>query len=286
VVTLMETSAAVSAQISAAATVTDVPENLTPSLREAHGNKAKPFADGCFSGFRDAEVRECVYGASPGSSTIVLFGDSHASAWFPALEAVALARDQRLVVLSKATCPPLAAPVYSPDVGRDYRECDEWRPKALQRIAAERPAIVVFAMNRAYGDKYGLPFYGEEWLRGLGEMVTSVEALGSRVAVLGAVPLPVHDVPDCLSEHLSEATACAANATDQFQIDGAVAERRVVEAAGGAFIDVRPWFCDSSACAVIVGNLLVYRDQNHITTDFASWISPVVGASLDVAARS
>jgi hypothetical protein len=144
--------------------------------------------------------------------------------------------------------------------------------------------MVVFTMNRAYGDAYGLPFYGEEWLRGLGEMVPAVSALGTRVVVLGAVPLPVHDVPDCLSEHLNDATACAANATDQFQIDGAAAERRVVEAAGGAFVDVRPWFCDSSACAVIVGNVLVYRDQNHITTDFATWIAPIVGVSLDVVA--
>ena len=59
-----------------------------------------------------------------------------------------------------------------------------------------------------------------------------------------------------------------------------------MEEAGGAYVDVRPWFCQTTGCAVIVGNLLVYRDQNHITTDFASWLAPVVGASLDVVARS
>jgi hypothetical protein len=280
---LIESSRAVAEQIAVAATVTDVPANLTPPLRTAHGNRARPFADGCFDGFADVAVHECVYGASPGSSTVVLFGDSHAAAWFPALEHVALARDQRLVVLAKATCPPLAAQVHSPNFGREYRECDQWRAAAIERIAAERPAHVVFAMNRAYGPAYGLPFYGDEWLRGLRDMIATVSALGTRVVVLGPVPLPVHDVPDCLSEHLRSVPECAARADDPFVTDGIAAERRATEESGAAYVDVRPWFCQGSACAVIVGNLLVYRDQNHITTDFATWLAPVVGASIDVA---
>jgi hypothetical protein len=282
-IALIESSRAVAEQIAVAATVTDVPANLTPPLRTAHGNRARPFADGCFDGFADVAVHECVYGASPGSSTVVLFGDSHAAAWFPALEGVALARDQRLVVLAKATCPPLAAQVHSPNFGREYRECDEWRAAAIERIAAERPAHVVFAMNRAYG-----PGVRAAVLR---RRVAARSARhdrdrdGARDAGRRARPraAPVHDVPDCLSEHLRSASECAARADDAFVTDGIAAERRATEESGAAYVDVRPWFCQGSACAVIVGNLLVYRDQNHITTDFATWLAPVLGASIDVA---
>ena len=31
-----------------------------------------------------------------------------------------------------------------------------------------------------------------------------------------------------------------------------------------------------------VGNVLVYRDQNHVTTNFATWTSPALAAELDV----
>ncbi len=33
--------------------------------------------------------------------------------------------------------------------------------------------------------------------------------------------------------------------------------------------------------AVIVGNMLLYRDENHITTTYASWLAPVMAAQLD-----
>jgi hypothetical protein len=32
---------------------------------------------------------------------------------------------------------------------------------------------------------------------------------------------------------------------------------------------------------VIVGNLLVYHDDNHITATYASWLTPAVGARLE-----
>lgn len=38
--------------------------------------------------------------------------------------------------------------------------------------------------------------------------------------------------------------------------------RTVVEA---GYIDTRPWFCAGNMCTFIVDNLLVYRDDNHIT---------------------
>jgi hypothetical protein len=39
--------------------------------------------------------------------------------------------------------------------------------------------------------------------------------------------------------------------------------------------------CTKSQCPVIVGNLLVYRDDNHLSKTFASWLAPIVGNELD-----
>jgi len=35
--------------------------------------------------------------------------------------------------------------------------------------------------------------------------------------------------------------------------------------------------CTASSCAVIVDNLDVYRDDNHLTQTFADFLAPVVG---------
>ena len=53
-------------------------------------------------------------------------------------------------------------------------------------------------------------------------------------------------------------------------------------AAGACSVETTPSFCASNTCAVIVNNILVYRDDNHITATYASWLTPVIGADLEV----
>ena len=50
---------------------------------------------------------------------------------------------------------------------------------------------------------------------------------------------------------------------------GMRAERQAVQRAGGGYLDVTPWLCTPSTCMVMVGNLLAYRDGNHLTTKTA-----------------
>src|SRR5207248_2397710 len=118
---------ALAPQLVAAAAVNAVPRNLSPSLSRAHGDKARPFVDGCFDDFTDATVRCCHYADKSSSRRLVLFGDSHAVQWFPAAEEVARRRSWDLAVLAKATCPPIDVRVFSPNLGRDYDECSSWR---------------------------------------------------------------------------------------------------------------------------------------------------------------
>ncbi len=257
-----------------------VPSNLTPDLRSAHGDRAKPFVDGCLAGFADTSVRTCEYGARSGSVTVVLFGDSHATHWFPAVEPAAVERGWRLLVMTKATCPGLDTPVWSPSFGRTYRECDTWRQAAIQRIAAVHPLLVILAMNRNYGPVYHLQQYGPAWLRGMGQTVRTIRGTGAQVVVLGPEPLQAGDVPTCLAEHLDNEAACARPVGAALDERGIAAERRVVTGAGGRYVDLTRWFCVTAGCPVVVGNLLVYRDQNHIATPYASWLAPVMSAQL------
>ena len=62
---------------------------------------------------------------------MVLFGDSHASQWLPALERAAKADHFALEVLTKSGCPFPTMTVYQASLGRSYTECDSWRASAL-----------------------------------------------------------------------------------------------------------------------------------------------------------
>jgi hypothetical protein len=258
-----------------------VPSNLDPSLERAHADQARPFLDGCDDGWLDTGVVPCVYGDTHSASTVVLFGDSHAPQWFPALDPLARSGHWRLISLSKAACPPVELSLWSPVLGRPFRECDQWRAAAIERIRAERPALVVLGAARHYGPEYHFQVYGPAWLSGLADMVRQVGATGAKVLVLGPTPKPQGDVPDCLSQHLTDAVACTQPRSRAIDGGGVRAERAAVEHAGGSYLDVSPWLCTPSTCAVVVGNLLVYRDDNHLSTSYPAWLAPLLSVELD-----
>jgi hypothetical protein len=224
-----------------------------------------------------------VYGSGRSATTIVLFGDSHAAQWFAAFDPVATARRWRLVSLSKAACPPVEISLWSPVLSRPFRECERWRAAALERIRAERPAIVVLGMARHYGPEYHFRVYGPAWIAGLRDMVRRLRVTGARVVVVGPTPKPDADVPDCLSQHLRNAVACTTPLAQAVNFQGVRAEHAAVVSAGGAYVDVTPWICTRSTCAAVVGNLLVYRDDNHLSAAYAAWLSPAMAVVVDQA---
>jgi hypothetical protein len=65
---------------------------------------------GCHLDLDDSKIRDCVYGDPSSATTIVLWGDSHAAQWFPAVKAVAERRQWRLVPMTKSGCPAADIP--------------------------------------------------------------------------------------------------------------------------------------------------------------------------------
>jgi hypothetical protein len=266
----------------------DVPANLTPSLADAASDEAVPFVDGCFDGFTENSVNPCNYGdvAAPPSKTVVLFGDSHALMWFPAFDNLADQYGWHLIPQAKATCPPINITVYSPSLGGWYTGCNQWRAAVVARIQALHPALVVLGFSREYGipDDH-VVVDGAAWMQGLSSMMTTLRATGAQVVLMGDVPYPQTGlVPDCLSAHLSDAVACTMpKQYPYYNPSGVGQEEAVAAAAGAGYVNTQPWFCYDLTCAVIVDNLLVYRDDNHITATYASWLTPVIGADLEEA---
>ena len=273
-------TAAINEQVARSLPVTLVPANLEPSLPDAHTDEAPVFVNGCLDTYTDSSLRPCVSGDTASSTTVVLTGDSHAAMWFPAVDLVAQRQGWRLITWTKATCPPFPLPIFSPVLGRTFTECDQWRADVLDQIAAIRPALVILAVARHYTELYNFTPYSAVWLSGLGQEVGAIRRLGAQVMVIGPVPKPPFDVPGCLSTHLRDATACTVPVGVGIDPAGLAAEQSVVDKDGGNYVDTRPWFCTSSTCAVMVDDLLVYRDDNHLTQAYASFLAPAVDPAM------
>jgi len=274
---LTAATTAIHTQVTRSISEQDVPANLEPTLAGAHTDEPPVFVDGCMDSYTDTSLLHCSFAATLATTTVVLFGDSHAAMWFPPVEHAADEYGWRLVTWTKATCPPFPVPIFSPVLGRTFTECDEWRTDVMQQLAAMHPALVILGVARHYTDIYNFTPYSDVWLSGLGQEVSAIRATGAQVMVMGPIPKPPFDVPGCLSAHLTDASACTVPLSTGIDSAGMAAERAVVERNGGTYVNTEPWLCTASSCAVIVDNLDVYRDDNHLTQTFADFLAPVVG---------
>jgi peptidoglycan/LPS O-acetylase OafA/YrhL len=263
-----------------------VPSNLSPSLADAPADKPEVFLNGCVRSWREVGQSECVTGDPTSPTTVALVGDSHAAMWSPAFEALAAQRNWRLETLGKVTCPLQDLPITSPYLGREYTECGQWRTEILDRLQTERPRLIVLSMSRRYGADFGFTSYDPAWLDSLTRLVARLRDTGAKVLVLGPIPDPHSTVPACLSDHVDDAESCSQPRAAAVNEPGIAEEAAATTAAGGVYDDLTPLFCTDSRCPMIVGNNLVYRDDNHVTIEYAEALTPVLAALADRAFQS
>ena len=294
-VTAPETSAApqalsvqeqLQAAVAASADMRDVPSNLSPPLASAPSAKPEVFLNGCVRSWRDVGQPECVSGDTASPTTVALVGDSHAAMWEPALDPIAQQRQWRLETMSKVLCPLQDLPINSPYLGRKYTECEQWRGEIFSRLEKEPPSLIVLDMGRRYGADFGFVAYDKSWLDSLTRTVARLRDTGASVLVLGPVPDPQSTVPTCLSAHMDNAGECSPTRQLALNDNGIAAEAAATKAGGGEYADLSALFCTTERCPVIVGNTLVYRDDNHVTIEYARQLGPVLAGLIDRARPS
>ena len=57
-------------------------------------------------------------------------------------------------------------------------------------------------------------------------------------------------------------------------------EFRLADRAGVASIDPVPWFCTPTLCPVLVRNIMVYYDTQHMTPAWSSFIAPALATTV------
>ncbi|MFM2072686.1 MAG: hypothetical protein RLZZ623_2950 [Actinomycetota bacterium] len=249
----------------------EVPANLRPALDKVYNDRPALYADGCVAIGVDDVVNACRYGDTAASTKVVLYGDSHAAQWFPPFEEIATAAGFQLIVLTKGGCP--TAEVYMPTATL-RRTCPIWRDKAIQVIADERPDMVVVSASSHY------PNTDEEWAIGFDTTVARLAPLTPRLLVLGDNPSSKTEPAACLSAHLHDVHACTTTRERATQPGHRDAEAQVAARYHATFVDTTDWLCTIDSCPVILGDILIFRDNTHLTTVAATWFRPLIEAAV------
>jgi hypothetical protein len=221
----------------------------------------------------------CAFGASARRArrTFALIGDSHAAHWRTALAAVAAAERWRGFALTRNSCPfsaarrPFAQPVVV-ECTRFARDVADW----LTRHPAVDTVFVAEETSPAEPFAEAVQGYLAAW--------QTLPASVQRVVVLRDTPTARAGVLRCVSRatrrHRPPGPACAQPIAAALPPDPAVAAAAQAGSPRFQTIDLTSFFCDAD-CFPVVGGVLVYLDQNHLTPLFVSTLAPYLRRAVD-----
>src|SRR5262249_47408934 len=159
----------------------------------------------------------------------------------------------------------------------------QWRRDALARIASLHPALVLVATYFDSRDPYP-PSSDPEgvWVDGWRRSFLSLQSSADHVAMMVDTLYRFTSGPDCADAHPTSLSACIQSTTSGGLMHPArrANTAKLAESLGVTVIDPLSWMCLDSRCPIVIGNVLVYRDNHHITPPFARLVAPMLEAQL------
>lgn len=244
--------------------VTTLPDGSKFSLSEIT-SRPKIYDDGCHANNGETISGLCEYGDLDSAQSIVLFGDSHAAQWFPALEQIAISRGLKLVSLTKSACPGPA--VRKVQTG-EYKnaDCSQWRNNSIDRIQEIRPVAVLVAGMQNYQIPNGYSSRTQWWQEGLASTLDGLQGSSSHLIYLRDTPHPKRDIPSCI-------------AAGRFDRCDTSEKTERIYIPGFKRIDSTPWLC-TSICPAIVEGVVAYRDASHLSIAMSLKLTPKMDEAL------
>jgi peptidoglycan/LPS O-acetylase OafA/YrhL len=227
--------------------------------------KPAVYGDNCHSNYGETESGECTYGDLTSKTTLVLYGDSHAAQWFPALEELANEHGFKLVSLTKSACPSVDVPRADQGAFKNVH-CEKWRDNSINRIKKLRPAAVIMSSFQYFTPPSGYSDANKWWKDGQVRLLDALRGSSEHLIYISDTPRPKRDIPNCLASR------------DSHSCDST--EKTIVKIIPGfEKIDPTPWLC-SNYCPAIQNGYVVYRDASHISVAAALALKPQLEAAL------
>ncbi len=224
-----------------------------------------PIPSNCFT------LTDCVYGDTSSSKIVVLFGDSHARMWLPALNPTMIAHHLKLVLIGHDGCP---VPTINLTLSK-YAGCNQIRINALKLIATTKPKMVLVA-NRTVTAGYSAAV----WKTGMTKTLKTLKSTGAAVVMISDVQLFDSPPPVCIASYPSDVQRCSIANPNPKQPGLESAELAAAKAVGVAYLNTNPWLCAPTRCSPIVGDVVTHFDDGHVSTDYAQFLSTVMANAL------
>lgn len=229
----------------------------------------------------------CVIGAKQDEATsfMALVGDSHAAQLRPAINAIGVKRGMHVSTIWRAGCPFTTAP---PDFDRKRsQDCVTWSKHVVSWLK-DRPEIhtvVLAAHARArIAGRRGEKAPYEAKVAAYAAAMRSLPASVTNVIVVRDPPDNPRPATKCVGEAFANrepaGQRCRTLREDVLYDDAQADAALLVQSPAVNVVDLTPFMCGRTYCVPVVGGVLVHKDGDHLSTEFARTLAPYLDRAI------
>lgn len=253
------------------------PAVIVPLLSEAKVALPSGAEGRCKSAMADDFTPTCAFGPADAPVTIALAGDSHIEQYLPAFELLAERENIQIKTYFHASC-PLNFAQRSTDATRGG-PCQVANEKTVANLIADPSINLVITSNRT-----AVPWEesGEapDPVQGFVQVWDELANAGKTVVVLQDNPsmLPTDATTECVAENEREPFVCARPKSEAMPMDYQLEASEISNSA--TLISTEDWYCTQDLCPAVVGNVLVYRDETHVSVLYIETLADKLWSDL------
>ncbi|NQW90375.1 acyltransferase [Curtobacterium sp. VKM Ac-2861] len=255
-----------------------------PSAANAVADDANRSA--CWSN-DSSTFRVCSLGPTTGySKHLIAIGDSHNNVLVDAYARIAEQRNWRIDVAGHQSC-YLTTAEQQAGSRRQANACTGWKQNAMDHLRSHPDLDGVIVTHSSGNGPVVVPEGGTDEQTVVDGLVTGWSAAaeaGIPIIALRDNPAARPDVVACVGQMSGPTTpACDSSRVDALaRFDGSA---EAVDRVHGAarLVDLTDSYCTDTVCPAVIGGVLVYRDQTHLTNTFATTLAPYLGDEIDAA---
>ncbi|MDN4642667.1 acyltransferase family protein [Arthrobacter sp. PsM3] len=213
----------------------------------------------------DPLLAGCLQNSRPDTVTkrIVVLGDSHAQQYMAALGPVARSHGWEVVALLKGNCR------FGGESPERDAECNAFNQASAKYVLDRRPDAVFTVASLTHKDA---PFETEvpDYLEG----IQAFTGAGMEVVGIRDNPRFNMSMPECVQKNGPEAPKC------RVPLQESLADSSPLDAYRGRvpglhLMDLSDFICADAICPAVVGNVYVYKDDNHLTKTYVQSMIPM-----------
>ena len=219
-----------------------------------------------------APASRCSFGAPAGPVRVLLIGNSHANQWAPLLDTLGKKQGWAGVTMTASGCMPYIGMTI--DYGPDTDGCKKLGDAMLAEAVSGHYDLVIYSSwpnDPIIGRDDHWPAVAESQLR----VFDAITSAGVGLLVIRDTPHAVVNLPDCISSHRADMNTCDyPDLTGSQSVDSMYAIASASTNPKVWTVNVNDLICEFGMCHAVVGGLITYHDDNHLSVAFANSLAP------------